>query len=80
MTLDALIETVPSYAKDLKLNFSSVVRQQMELSEQQVWGAVVASAMASREQQLIAAALEEGSNHLSPQTLEAPKRPPQSWA
>ena len=32
MSLDALMETIPSYAKDLKLNFSSVVRQQTDLT------------------------------------------------
>jgi alkyl hydroperoxide reductase subunit D len=46
MSLDALMETIPSYAKDLKLNFSSVVRQQTELSEQQLWGTVVVTSQA----------------------------------
>jgi alkyl hydroperoxide reductase subunit D len=73
MNLDALIETVPSYAKDLKLNFSSVVRQQTELSEQQAWGTVVASAVASRNEQFLIASLEEASIHLSPEALEAAK-------
>jgi lipoyl-dependent peroxiredoxin subunit D len=73
MTFDALMDTIPSYAKDLKLNFSSVVRQQTELNEQQAWGTVVASAIASRNQQFILAALEEGATHLSPEALEASK-------
>jgi alkyl hydroperoxide reductase subunit D len=71
MTLDALMESMPSYAKDLKLNFSSVVRQQTELTVQQLWGTVVACAMASRDGDLTAAAIEEASSHLSPQALEA---------
>jgi lipoyl-dependent peroxiredoxin subunit D len=73
MTLDALIENLPSYANDLKLNFSSIVSQQMDLTEQQVWGTVVAGAIASRCEQLIGAVLEAGANHLSPQALEAAK-------
>jgi alkyl hydroperoxide reductase subunit D len=73
MSLDALMESIPSYAKDLKLNFSSVVRQQTELSEQQLWGTVVACAMASRNEDLTAAAIEEGATHLSAQALEAAK-------
>jgi lipoyl-dependent peroxiredoxin subunit D len=73
MSLDALIETIPSYAKDLKLNFSTVVRQQTELTAQQLWGTVVACAMASRNGDLTSAALEEATNHLSPQALEAAK-------
>jgi alkyl hydroperoxide reductase subunit D len=38
MTLDALIESIPAYAKDMKLNFSSVVGGQTDLNEQQLWG------------------------------------------
>jgi alkyl hydroperoxide reductase subunit D len=73
MNLEALMENLPSYAKDLKLNFSSVVRQQTALSEQQLWGTVVACAMASRNEDLTAAAIEEGTTHLTPQALEAAK-------
>ncbi len=73
MSFDALMESIPSYAKDLKLNFSSVVRQQTDLSEQQLWGTVVACAMASRNEDLTVAALEEAANHLTPQALEAAK-------
>jgi len=73
MSLDALMDTLPSYAKDLKLNFSSVIRQQTDLNEQQMWGTVVASAMASRNQDLTAAALEEAANHLTSQALDAAK-------
>jgi len=73
MTFDALIETIPSYAKDLKLNFSSVVQQQTELTEQQAWGTVVASAIASRNETLLIAALDEAAMHLSPEALDAAK-------
>jgi alkyl hydroperoxide reductase subunit D len=73
MNLDELIESIPSYAKDLKLNFSSVVRQQTDLSEQQAWGTLLASAIASRSEALTQAALEEGATHLSPEALGAAK-------
>ncbi len=73
MNLDALIEAIPSYAKDLKLNFSSVVRQQTELNDQQAWGTVVASAITSRNQELITAALDEAATRLNPEALEAAK-------
>ncbi len=73
MNLDTLIEAIPSYAKDLKLNFSSVVRQQTELNEQQAWGTVVASAITSRNPELIAAVLDEATTHLTPEALEAAK-------
>jgi alkyl hydroperoxide reductase subunit D len=73
MNFDELMETIPAYAKDLKLNFSSVVRQPTDLTGQQAWGTVVASAMASRNQEMIAAALNEGATHLTPEALEAAK-------
>ena len=38
MSLDALMETLPSYAKDLKLNFSTVVRQQTDLTDTAIVG------------------------------------------
>ena len=73
VNLDTLIESIPSYAKDLKLNFSSTVRQQTDLNEQQAWGTVVASAITSRNRALIAAALDEAASHLTPEALEAAK-------
>jgi alkyl hydroperoxide reductase subunit D len=50
-----------------------VVGQQTELTEQQLWGALVASAVASRNEQLIAAVLEEAATHLTPEALDAAK-------
>jgi alkyl hydroperoxide reductase subunit D len=73
MSLDELIDRTPSYAKDLKLNYSSLVRQQSELSPQQLWGTVIASAMASRNPELTRAALTDAASHLSPQALDAAK-------
>ena len=73
MNLDEVIESLPSYAKDLKLNFSNVVRQQTDLTEQQLWGTVVASAIASRNERLVEAVLEEAAAHLTPAALDAAK-------
>jgi lipoyl-dependent peroxiredoxin subunit D len=70
---DKLIDSLPNYAKDLKLNYSSFVRQNTELTPQQLWGTVVASAIATRNPELTAAAIEEGAATLSPQALEAAK-------
>ena len=72
MTLNELLDTVPSYAKDLKLNLSTLLQQQ-ELNEQQIWGTVAASAVASRNPQVIQTLLVEAASHLSPQALEAAK-------
>ena len=45
MSLDQLRETIPPYAKDLSLNLSSLAAETV-LSDQQKWGAFVASAHA----------------------------------
>jgi alkyl hydroperoxide reductase subunit D len=71
--LDALIETLPDYAKDLRLNFSSLVRQQTELSTQQKWGTLVASALACRNAAFTAAVVAEAGQHISTQVIDAAK-------
>lgn len=73
MTLDELIDSLPSYGKDLKLNYSSLVRQQTALTPQQLWGTLVVSAMASRNEVLTQAVLQEASGQMSHQALDAAK-------
>jgi len=70
MTLESLLESVPGYAKDLKLNFTSLLRQ-TELTEQQSWGTLVASAIAARNAQLTDAVFAEAAQHLTSQAMEA---------
>jgi lipoyl-dependent peroxiredoxin subunit D len=71
--IDTMIDGLPAYAKDLKLNYSALVRQNTELTPQQIWGTVVASAIATRSTELTDIALSEGAKHLSAQALEAAK-------
>jgi lipoyl-dependent peroxiredoxin subunit D len=71
--IDTLIDGLPTYAKDLKLNYSSLVRQNSELTPQQLWGTVVASAIATRSTAMTEVTLSEGAKYLSPQALEAAK-------
>jgi lipoyl-dependent peroxiredoxin subunit D len=73
MNLDQILDSLPNYAKDLRLNFSSLVRNQTELTPQQLWGTLVASAIASRNRELIRAILAEAGQYLSPLALEAAK-------
>jgi lipoyl-dependent peroxiredoxin subunit D len=73
MNLEALLDTVPGYAKDLKLNLSTVVSQQTDLTPQQAWGTAVASAYASSNTELLEALVETASEHLSSQALDAAK-------
>jgi len=73
MSLDTLIDSLPPFAKDLKLNYSSLVRNNSELTAQQLWGTVVATAIATRSAGLTAAVLTAAPEHLSAQALEAAK-------
>jgi alkyl hydroperoxide reductase subunit D len=73
MSLDALIDSLPPSAKDLKLNYSSLVRNNMELTPQQLWGTVVATAIATRSASLTPPVLKAASSHLSEKALEAAK-------
>jgi len=73
MALDELIGGLPAYAKDMKLNFSSLVKQNTELTPQQLWGTVVTTAIATRNAELTAAAVEDATSVLSPAALEAAK-------
>jgi alkyl hydroperoxide reductase subunit D len=66
------MESVPAYAKDLKLNLSSVTSQ-AELTKQQTWGTTIASAVASRNPDLLLAIVSEAAKHVSPQVIEAAK-------
>ncbi len=73
MSLDTLRETLPPYAKDLSLNLSSLAAETL-LTDQQKWGAFVASAHAVGTPAVVkaveASAVESG---LSPEALNGAK-------
>ena len=64
MNLETLLAACPDYAKDLKLNLSSVLRQ-TELTNQQLWGTALATALASRNRTVIEAIQAEAEKQLS---------------
>jgi alkyl hydroperoxide reductase subunit D len=72
LNMEKLYGLFPDYARDLKVNLQNVLKQS-ELTVQQTWGTAVASAMASRNPQLIGAVLAEAGQHLSPEALHAAK-------
>jgi alkyl hydroperoxide reductase subunit D len=72
MTLESLLEKVPPYAKDLKLNMTSLLRQ-TELTEQQIWGTAVSCAIAARNPELLQALETEAKQRLSTQAMDAAK-------
>jgi len=73
MNLDDVTAGLPGYAKDLKLNYSSLVRQNTELTPAQLWGTVVATAIATRNEALSAAVVTHAAEFLSPMILDAAK-------
>jgi alkyl hydroperoxide reductase subunit D len=70
MSLDQLLESIPAYAKDIKLNLSSVLRQ-TELTPQQLWGVALASAIAARNPLVLNTISVESRAHLSEQAADA---------
>ena len=70
MSIEALKDALPDYAKDLKLNLSSLANESL-LTEQQRAGTFIACALASRERSTTSAILDEFSAKLSPEALNA---------
>ena len=70
MTLDTLKERLPDYAKDLKLNLSSLAAEP-SLNERQRAGTFIATALASRNADVIAAVTNEFAPKLSVDALNA---------
>lgn len=70
--LDELKNALPDYAKDLKLNLSSVLTAP-GLTEAQIWGTALATAMASRNPRVIEAVAREAEHRLSPENVRAAK-------
>ena len=72
MSLEALKNHLPDYARDLKLNLGSLAAEP-GLTEQQRAGTFIAAAFASREPVTIQALLGEFATHLSLEALTAAK-------
>ena len=72
MSIEIVISALPDYAKDLKLNLASVAAE-ASLTEQQRWGALLATAIASRNGVVLRAIEAEAAAKLSPEALAAAK-------
>ncbi|MEV4556944.1 alkyl hydroperoxide reductase [Kitasatospora sp. NPDC049285] len=72
MALDELKAALPDYAKDLKLNLGSVIGNS-DLPEQQLWGTVLACAMATRSPIVLRELEPEARSYLKPEAYEAAK-------
>lgn len=72
MSVDALKSALPGYAKDTKLNLGSLTSTS-QLTEQQLWGTVLACALATRSAVVIRELAEEAGDYLSAEAFEAAK-------
>lgn len=72
MSIDTLKAQLPDYAKDIKLNLSSLANDET-LNPQQLWGTFVATAYAGRNASVIREIEAEAATHLSSEALAAAK-------
>ena len=70
MSIDNLRSALPDYAKDLNLNLSSLTRIG-SLSEQQLWGTILATAAATKVDSVVVEVAEEAKQHLSDEAYKA---------
>lgn len=70
MSLDALREQIPDFAKDIRLNLGSLANE-TTLTDQQKWGAFLASAIAIGQREVVKAFEAEAANRLTPQAITA---------
>ena len=72
MSLDALRDTIPEYAKDIRLNLGTLASESV-LTDQQKWGTFLASALASRNAAVIRAVSAEVAGKLSAEAVAGAK-------
>jgi alkyl hydroperoxide reductase subunit D len=72
MSLAELKNMIPDYAKDIKLNISSLLNDET-LTQQQLWGCFLASAMASQNATLTKAAYADAQEKLDASAIDGVK-------
>ena len=72
MSIDALRDRIPDYAKDIRLNLGTLASESA-LSDQQKWGAFLATALAAGNADVIKAIAAEVEGKLSPEAITAAK-------
>lgn len=72
MSIEHIKNTIPDYAKDIRLNLSTLINED-SLTSQQLWGCMLACAMASGNTDLISAVAADASQHLSDAAQTAAK-------
>ncbi len=72
MSIEALRDRIPDYAKDIRLNLGTLAAE-TTLSDQQKWGTFLAAALASRNRAVMRAVSAEVAGKLSPEATTAAK-------
>lgn len=72
MSLDSLRDRIPDYAKDIRLNLGSLAAE-TTLTDQQKYGAFLASALAAGNRDVIRAVADWTADKLSPEAASAAK-------
>lgn len=72
MSIENIKSSLPEYAKDIKLNLSSLANDET-LTQQQLWGTFLVSALASGNEFVINEISAEASENLEPAAMEAAK-------
>lgn len=70
MSLEILLDSIPQYARDIRVNLGNVLRQS-ELTPLQLWGTAVACAVTTRTPLVIRAMETEAAKHIAPEAVEA---------
>ncbi len=70
MSIENIKNALPEFAKDLKLNLGSIVKT-TELTEQQLWGTLVATAAATKSERLLREIAEDALDVLSEDAYHA---------
>lgn len=70
MTLETYLDQIAEYAKDLKLNLSTLLRE-TTLTPQQLWGTVVATGIASGNRAFSEVLKDEAKKQLTPEAFAA---------
>jgi len=72
MNFEQFSESIPDYAKDLRLNLGSVLRQ-TELTERQAWAVAVSCAAACRNPGMLEAIQSEAAKYLDEASMASAK-------
>lgn len=72
MSMEQLKNSLPEFAKDIKLNLSTLAGDE-SLSSQQLWGTFLSCALATRQMDVMEAISAEAAQHLSAEAQNAAK-------